>query len=140
LIRTYSELIEFRTVQERFKYLRLDGSVGEATFGYDRWMNQQFYRSPMWKSVRREVLIRDNGFDLAIEGLDAGLRPIIHHMNPLSIEDVRHERSSNLDPEFLITVSHQTHNAIHYGDEKLLPVTEFTTRSRHDTAPWRNRG
>lgn len=140
MIRTYSELIEFDTVRERFEYLRLDGSVGEATFGYDRWMNQQFYRSPQWKSVRRDVLIRDNGFDMAIEGLDAGRRPIIHHMNPLSVEDVRHERSTNLDPEFLITVSLQSHNAIHYGDESLLPATEFVERSPYDTAPWRNRG
>ena len=136
-MRTYSELIEQDSVHDRFEYLRLDGAVGESTFGFDRWMNQQFYRSPQWKSVRREVLIRDNGCDMAIEGLDAGNRPIIHHMNPLSVEDVRYQRPSNLDPEFLITVRLQTHNAIHYGDSSLLPATEFTERRPNDTVPWR---
>ena len=136
-IRTYSELITLPTFEERFEYLRLDGIVGEQTFGFDRYLNQLFYqKSKKWKSIRDQVIIRDNGCDLGIEGYEIYKRVIVHHMNPVTIEDLEKESEFLLDPEFLISTTHNTHNAIHYGDESLL-IKAPTVRTKNDTCPWR---
>lgn len=136
-IKTYSELIKLPTFEERYRYLRLSGFVGEETFGFDRYLNQTFYRSQKWKSVRDYVIVRDNGCDLAMEGHEIYGKIIIHHMNPITIKDIEHESEYLLDPEFLITTIHNTHNAIHYGDEGLL-ITTPIVRTRNDTCPWRH--
>lgn len=136
-IRTYSELITFSTFEERFKYLQLNGQVGESTFGFDRYMNQVFYRSQKWKSIRDFVIIRDCGCDLGVEGYDIHGKIIIHHMNPLSMRDIETESDFLLNPDFLICTTHNTHNAIHYGDENLL-VTAPIERTKNDTCPWRH--
>lgn len=136
-IRTYSELITFSTFEERFKYLQLNGQVGESTFGFDRYMNQVFYRSQKWKSIRDFVIIRDCGCDLGVEGYDIYGKIIIHHMNPLSMRDIETESDFLLNPDFLICTTHNTHNAIHYGDENLL-VTAPIERTKNDTCPWRH--
>ena len=136
-IRTYSELIAFPTFEERFKYLQLNGQVGESTFGFDRYMNQVFYRSQKWKSIRDFVIIRDCGCDLGVEGYDIHGKIIIHHMNPLSMRDIETESDFLLNPDFLICTTHNTHNAIHYGDENLL-VTAPIERTKNDTCPWRH--
>ena len=136
-IRTYSELITFPTFKERFNYLKLDGLVGESTFGFDRYLNQMFYRSQRWKEIRDFVIIRDNGCDLGIEGYEIHSRIVIHHMNPITIEDIRKESEFLLDPEFLICTIHNTHNAIHYGDENLL-IKAPIERSKNDTCPWKH--
>lgn len=136
MIRTYSELITIPTFKERFKYLQLSGLIGNQIFGYDRYLNQMFYRSQKWKKIRDEVIIRDNACDLAMEGYDIFGKVIIHHMNPLSIKDIKSETEYLLDPEFLICVTHNTHNAIHYGDESLLPILP-KERTANDTCPWK---
>ena len=136
-IRTYSELIAFPTFEERFKYLQLNGQVGESTFGFDRYMNQVFYRSQKWKSIRDFVIIRDCGCDLGIEGYDIHGKIIIHHMNPLSMRDIETESDFLLNPDYLICTTHNTHNAIHYGDENLL-VTAPVERTKNDPCPWRH--
>ena len=136
-IRTYSELITLPTFEERFKYLQLNGQVGESTFGFDRYMNQVFYRSQKWKSIRDFVIIRDCGCDLGVEGYDIHGKIIIHHMNPLSMQDIETESDFLLNPDFLICTTHNTHNAIHYGDENLL-VTAPIERTKNDTCPWRH--
>ena len=136
-IRTYSELITLLTFEERFKYLQLNGQVGESTFGFDRYMNQVFYRSQKWKSIRDFVIIRDCGCDLGVEGYDIHGKIIIHHMNPLSMRDIETESNFLLNPDFLICTTHNTHNAIHYGDENLL-VTAPIERTKNDTCPWRH--
>lgn len=136
-IRTYSELIQLPTFEERFEYLRLDGVVGKDTFGFDRYMNQQFYRSGEWKRIRNQVIVRDNGCDLGIDEYEIHGRILIHHMNPISIEDLQHMSDLLMNPEYLICVSHRTHNAIHYGDESLI-VTTPIERSQNDTCPWRH--
>ena len=136
-IRTYSELITFPTFKERFNYLKLDGLVGESTFGFDRYLNQMFYRSQRWKEIRDFVIIRDNGCDLGVEGYEIHSRIVIHHMNPITIEDIRKESEFLLDPEFLICTIHNTHNAIHYGDENLL-IKAPIERSKNDTCPWKH--
>ena len=136
-IRTYSELITLTTFEERFKYLQLNGQVGESTFGFDRYMNQVFYRSQKWKSIRDFVIIRDCGCDLGVEGYDIHGKIIIHHMNPLSMRDIETESDFLLNPDFLICTTHNTHNAIHYGDENLL-VTAPIERTKNDTCPWRH--
>lgn len=136
-IRTYTELIALETFEDRFNYLRLDGVVGKDTFGFDRIFNQRFYRSEEWKFVRDFVIVRDNGCDLGVDGHEIyGNRIIIHHMNPISLEDIERKSSILLDPEFLITTIHRTHNAIHYGDESLL-IRGPIERTRNDTCPWR---
>lgn len=135
--RSYSELITIPSFEDRFRYLVLQGQVGEATFGWDRWINQQFYRSKQWRDVRREVIIRDNGCELSHEEFPIGGRIYIHHMNPMSVQDITHADESILDPEFLISCSLKVHNSIHYGDESLLPRS-FVPRSSNDTIPWRN--
>lgn len=136
-IRTYSELITLPTFEERFKYLQLNGQVGESTFGFDRYMNQVFYRSQKWKSIRDFVIIRDCGCDLGVEGHNIHGKIIIHHMNPLSMRDIETESDFLLNPDFLICTTHNTHNAIHYGDENLL-VTAPIERTKNDTCPWRH--
>ncbi len=137
LIRCYSELIRLKTFKERFEYLRLGGIVGESTFGFDRYLNQQLYTSTFWKKkIRNEIIIRDNGCDLGLEGYDIHDKIIVHHMNPLSIEDVLNVPDEIFNPEFLICVSQRTHNAIHYGDENLLPKGPIE-RKPNDTCPWK---
>lgn len=136
IIRTYSELIKLPTFEERFEYLRLDGVVGQDTFGFDRYLNQIFYRSQRWKSIRDQVIIRDCGCDLGVEGREIYSRILIHHMNPISIQDIEQESPYLLDPEYLITTVHNTHNAIHYGDASLL-CTGPIIRTANDTCPWR---
>lgn len=135
-IRTYSELIKIPTFEERYRYLRLYGVVGKDTFGFDRYLNQLFYTSELWRSVRDQVIIRDNGCDLGLEGYDIFDRIIVHHMNPITVEDLEKESDYLLNPEFLISTSFNTHNAIHYGDERLL-MTAPIERSMNDTCPWR---
>lgn len=135
-IRTYSELIKIPTFEERYRYLRLYGVVGKDTFGFDRYLNQLFYTSELWRSVRDQVIIRDNGCDLGLEGYDIFDRIIVHHMNPITVEDLEEASDYLLNPEFLITTSLNTHNAIHYGDEKLL-IKDPIERSMNDTCPWR---
>lgn len=137
MIRTYSEMIKYKTLEDRFKYLRLFGSVGKDTFGHSRYLNQDFYRSKEWKRVRDEVIIRDNGCDLGLEGYEIYDRIYIHHMNPVLIEDfVENDLDRLLNPETLVCVSFNTHQAIHYGDELLLPQTPIE-RKPGDTIPWR---
>lgn len=134
-IRTYSELIQSSTFSERFKYLALRGGVGDPTFGYDRYMNQMFYASREWKHIRQHVIARDLGCDLGIEGHEIHDRVYVHHMNPINPDDIFEGNKSIVDPEFLITVTHQTHNAIHYGDERQLPKP-FVERRPDDTKLW----
>lgn len=136
-IRTYSELSCLPTFRERYEYLRLAGVVGEETFGFDRYMNQVFYRSPEWRKIRDEVIVRDGGCDLGIPGRVILDRIIIHHLNPIRPEDIRSRSDLLLNPEFLITTTHRTHQAIHYGDESLL-LMEDIVRTRHDTCPWKH--
>lgn len=136
-IRTYSDLIQLPTFEDRFDYLRLDGVVGKDTFGFDRYLNQQFYRSSEWKRIRNQVIVRDNGCDLGIDDYEIHGRILIHHMNPISIEDLQHMSDLLMNPEYLICVSHRTHNAIHYGDESLI-VRAPIERSQNDTCPWRH--
>ena len=135
-IRTYSELITIPTFKERFEYLRLDGKVGEEIFGFDRYLNQSFYKSPEWRSVRDFVIIRDCGCDLAIEGHEIFGKILVHHMNPIRIEDIVNRSEYLLDPEYLICTIKNTHDAIHYGDSSLL-ITEPIERTKNDTCPWR---
>lgn len=135
-IRTYSELITLPTFEERYRYLRIGGRVGEETFGFDRYLNQIFYKSDKWLRSRDYVIVRDNGCDLGIEDRKIYGRILVHHMNPISIDDILRESEFLYDPEFLITTIKNTHDAIHYGDESLL-ITMPTERRRNDTCPWR---
>lgn len=138
IIRTYSELITLPTFEERFKYLQLNGKVGKDTFGFDRIFNQLFYTSGEWREIRHHIIIRDNGCDLGVPGYEIpeGVKIFIHHMNPITIDDIRDATEYLLNPDFLITTIHNTHQAIHYGDMKMLTTTPIT-RSRYDTCPWR---
>lgn len=136
--RTFTELSRLPTFEDRYRYLALRGQVGASTFGFDRWVNQQFYRSRQWKQIRQHIILRDNGCDLGVEGYDIYDRIIIHHMNPMDVDDIVHSDDSILDPEFLISTAHATHNAIHYGDEKLLP-RPLAVREPGDTALWTRR-
>lgn len=137
-IKTYKELSRLTTFKDRFNYLRLDGQVGKDTFGFDRIFNQQFYRSREWKACRDFVIMRDNGCDLGIEGHEIQAnRIIIHHMNPISLDDIENHTDFLLNPEYLITTIHNTHNAIHYGDEGLLVIAPIE-RIKNDTCPWRH--
>ena len=137
-MRTYSELVRYMTFEDRFAYLSLRGQVGESTFGFDRWLNQQFYTSRQWRDLRHHIIVRDEGCDLGVLGYEVYRRPIIHHMNPLTVEDLVHGSAEALDPEFLILTSHDTHNAIHYGDERLLPKPVIA-RAPGDTQLWTRR-
>ena len=136
-IRTYSELITIQTFEERFEYLQLKGSIGKDTFGYDRYLNQVLYRSPEWKRLRNQIIIRDGGCDLACDGYDIYDKVLIHHLNPITVEDVLARSRKVFDPDNLVCVSHNTHNAIHYGDVDLL-VTGPIIRTKNDTCPWRH--
>lgn len=138
MIRTYSELITIQSFEERFQYLSLEGMVAETTFGADRWMNQQFYRSAEWRRKRDRVIARDWGCDLAWEEFPVKHRPIIHHMNPMQVSDLIDGNESILDLEYLITTSHRTHNAIHYGDESQIPK-RYEPRRPGDTSLWASR-
>ena len=133
----YSELITIPTYEERFKYLQLKGAVGNDTFGYDRYLNQILYNSPEWKRLRNQIIIRDNGRDLGCEGYEIYGRILIHHMNPITVDDIVSRDPIVFDPENLICVSHNTHNAIHYGDENLL-IMAPVERTKNDTCPWRH--
>lgn len=134
-IRTYEELAQLDTFEDRFRYLVVQSQVGASTFGFERHLNQAFYTSPEWKRVRRDVIARDLGYDLGIEGVEIPFRPIIHHMNPMQIDDVKERNPDILDPRFLITTSHQTHNAIHYGSFDYQP-TQLVERTSGDTKLW----
>ena len=137
IIRTYSELITLPTFEERFRYLQLDGRIGEETFGFDRYLNQAFYKSEEWLRVRDLVIVRDHGCDLGIEGREIYGRILIHHMNPITIDDIAKRSKYLLDPEYLITTVKSTHDAIHYGDENVL-IKGPIERTRNDTCPWKN--
>ena len=137
-IKTYSELCHFTTFKDRFNYLKLSGKVGEDTFGFDRIFNQMFYGSKEWKDIRNYVIVRDNGCDLGIDGYEiAAQRVIIHHMNPIVLKDIDARSDILLNPEYLITTTHATHNAIHYGDENQL-VSGPIIRTKNDTCPWKH--
>ncbi len=136
-IKRYSELITIPTFLDRYRYLRVSGQVGEETFGFERYLNQVFYRSPEWKRVRDKVITRDLGCDLGVEGREILGRIYIHHMNPIRAEDIRNRSNFLLDPEFLITTTYETHQAIHYGNEDLLIIAPVI-RTRNDTCPWRH--
>lgn len=133
--RTITELYQLPTFEERFRYLALGGQVGGVTFGYDRWINQGFYRSREWKLIREEVIARDLGCDLGLEGYEIHDRIIIHHMNPMVAQDIVRGEDAIVDPEFLIATTHQTHNSIHYGDERTLR-RPFSPRRDGDTKLW----
>lgn len=133
--RTYSDLRRFSTFDERFKYLKLRGQVGHSTFGHDRYINQLFYTSAQWREVRQVVILRDNSCDMGVDGYEIHSGLYIHHMNPMTIEDIESANPDILNPEFLITVTHATHNAIHYGNESLLPRPTLA-RKAGDTKLW----
>lgn len=135
--KSFSELSKLKTFEERYQYLRLGGVIGEDTFGFDRYLNQTFYRSQRWKRVRDQVIVRDNGCDLGIEGHEIYGKVLIHHMNPITIRDIENESEFLLNPEYLICVTHNTHNAIHYGDEGLLMKGPIE-RTKNDMCPWRH--
>lgn len=136
-IRTYEELSKLKTFEERYEYLKLDGVVGEETFGFDRYLNQQFYKyDPDWKKIRDEVIFRDNGCDLGIEGREINGLILVHHMNPITKDDILNRSEYLLNPNYLITTIKSTHDAIHYGSEDLL-MKDPVVRSKNDTCPWR---
>lgn len=132
----YSDLIKYKTFMERFNYLKMQGRVAEETFGLERQLNQTLYRSPEWKKVRRDILVRDSGCDLGIDGREISDQPIIHHINPITVKDILERNECLFDPENLITVSKMTHNAIHYGDENLMQM-DIQERRPNDTCPWK---
>jgi hypothetical protein len=133
--RTYSELSQIESFELRYRYLKLNGIVGQQTYGFDRWINQLFYRSQQWKAIRNHVIVRDNGCDLGVPGFEIYSGLLVHHMNPMTLEELKHGDESILNPNFLITTSLQTHNAIHYGDDNLLPRGPIT-RTLGDTTLW----
>lgn len=139
MIRTYSELSKLKTFKERYEYLKLYGKVAEETFGCDRYLNQMFYKDPEWLSVRNKVIIRDAGCDLGIKDrkIPEGVIIMVHHMNPITKEDILNRSKYLLDPEYLITTIKNTHDAIHYGDESLLMI-DFVERTKNDTCPWKH--
>ena len=138
IIRTYSELITLPTFEERYEYLRLDGKVGEETFGFDRYLNQMFYKTDEWRAVRNHVIIRDCGCDLGMPDreIPEGVRILVHHMNPIRADDILYRTDYLLNPEYLICTIKNTHDAIHYGDRSLL-CTAPIERRKNDTCPWR---
>ena len=138
MIRTYRELIQLPTFEERFEYLKLNAAVSAETFGFDRYFNQKFYRSDEWKAIRRAVILRDNGCDLGLEDNPIDGKILVHHMNPISLEDIEQSSDILMDPNYLITVSHVTHNAIHYGTESPVSKYEgYAERTPGDTQLWR---
>lgn len=136
-LRTYTELSTLQTFDERFDYLKLNSKIGIATFGYDRYLNQIFYTSPEWKKLRDEILIRDNGNDLGLEGYPIYGKAVIHHINPITLDDVLDHSPDVFNPEYLICVSHKTHNAIHYGNDDYKRTMNVVERRPNDTIPWR---
>jgi len=135
--RTYEQLIKLKSFDDRFNYLKLDGSVGQSTFGFDRYLNQAFYSSSEWKSLRNHIIIRDEGNDLALDGYPLD-RIYIHHMNPITQEDILNRTDLLLDPNYLICVSFETHNAIHYGDSTFPDSKKILVRQPNDTCPWKH--
>lgn len=133
---SYSELIKLPTFKERYLYLKIGGNVGKETFGFNRYLNQVFYRSPEWRTFRRDIIVRDLGCDLAVEGREISGLAIVHHLNPITVEDVLNRSSCLMDPENVITISDATHRAVHYGDESLLLI-DFTERRPNDTCLWK---
>lgn len=136
MIRTYSELLTFQTFMDRYNYLKLSGRVGVETFGFDRYLNQILYRSKRWRELRPKIITRDNACDMAMENHDIFDRIIVHHMNPISLEDIEDDNDDIFDPEFLICVSSNTHNAIHFGDNRKL-AKPIIQRRPNDTCPWK---
>ena len=134
-LKTYSELIQLKTFKERFEYLKLNGNVGEETFGFDRYLNQKFYSSKEWKDLRNYIIARDKGCDLGTPNREIYDKVLIHHMNPINTKDIINRTDILLNPEYLITISNRTHNAIHYGDESL--IEEPVNRFKNDTCPWK---
>ena len=135
-MKTYEHLIKLPTFEDRFDYLKLDGKIGEDTFGFDRYVNQRFYKSVEWKNIRNYIIVRDMGCDLAIENREIQGRVLIHHMNPISVTDITNRTDILLNPNYLICVSKRTHNAIHYSDKSIL-FTGFIERKPGDTCPWK---
>lgn len=137
-IKTYSELMTLPTFEERYEYLRLGGRVGEETFGFDRYLNQKFYKDPAWRSVRNEVVVRDNGCDLGMEDreIPEGVKILVHHINPITMDDILNRSKKLFDPENLICTIKNTHDAIHYGDSSLL-ISGPVIRTKNDTCPWK---
>lgn len=135
MFRTYSELIRFETFEERFAYLQLNGVVGSDTFGHERYLNQTFYTSYEWRKCREHVIARDFGCDLGVDGFDITTRVIIHHMNPITVDDIKRRNGDILNPEYLITTKHETHNALHYGGMP-TPQAPWVERTPGDTTPW----
>lgn len=137
MIRTYRECMRLPTFQERYRYLQIGGRVGKETFGFDRYLNQMLYRTPEWKRFRRDMIVRDNGCDLGCEGYEIYGNVLVHHINPITVEDVINRNPCIFDPNNVICTSLNTHNAIHYGDETLL-ITEPVVRKPNDTCPWKH--
>ena len=137
MIRTYSKLVKLQTFKERYEYLKLGGLIGEETFGFDRYINQKFYKSQEWKNIRDSVIVRDNGFDLGVQDYPIKGKILIHHINPITSKDIASMSDFLLDPEYLITTSHTTHNAIHYGDDSFIILNTVVERSINDTIPWK---
>lgn len=134
--RSYSEMLKLKTFKERYEYLRIGGTVGEDTFGYERYLNQVLYGSRSWKDFRREIIIRDNGCDLAVDGREIRGRLIVHHINPITKHEILHEDPMIFDPENVVCVSHNTHEAIHFSNSSLLDE-DWMPRMPNDTIPWR---
>ena len=134
--KTYEELVKLKTFKERYRYLKLSGRIGEETFGFNRYLNQVFYRSKEWKQFRNKIIIRDNGCDLGIDGMEIHSKILIHHINPITKKDILERSELLMDENNVICVSHITHEAIHYGDESLLQ-DEYIPRRPNDTIPWR---
>lgn len=137
-IRTYSELIQINTFEDRYEYLRLDGIIGEETFGFDRYLNQLFYKSPEWRALRNKIITRDFGCDLGMQDYEIEGNILIHHMNPLTKEDIINKTEFLLNPEYLICTSFNTHTAIHYGNRELIYFKKPIIRKKNDTCPWRH--
>lgn len=137
MIRTYAELIRIPTFEERYRYLQLRGTVGEETFGFKRWLNQEFYHSEEWLSFRDRIIVRDGGCDLAVDGFEIFGSIIIHHLNPITYEDILNRNPCVFDPNNVVCTKLSTHNAIHYGDENLLAKPPME-RTKNDTCPWRH--
>lgn len=137
IIRCYKELIRIPTFHDRFEYLKLNGVVGDTTFGYERTLNQMLYTSSKWRRLRNQIILRDNGCDLGVDGFEIPDKIIVHHMNPMTLDDLKDFSDDIFNPEYLICVSHNTHNAIHYGDNNLLP-REPIERRPGDTCPWKS--
>jgi len=137
MLKSYSEMMKLKTYKDRYEYLKIGGSVGEETFGGSRWLNQVLYSSPEWKRFRREIILRDNGCDLACEDRPIATKVYIHHINPITPEDIKKRADNVFDPDNVVCCSHEMHQAIHYGDESLLSI-DVPTRKPNDTCPWRN--